>query len=165
MGRRRATYFLFEDMCLFIDFGSYALAMYYAKQLNREKGKKLFDATISEYWYRCYYDLPRDNYTSENDEAHFVITDLEEVIAFMDNELLPALNDESEDIINQYGGLDNFIELFYSNTNGTYLEEIGLYHHEYYESDGPALAFELEKIKDLFSHCLSLKEPYRVYTY
>ncbi len=146
-----------------IDFGSYALTMYYAKQLNPVLGKFFFDATISEYHYRVNYELPRGNYSDEDNHAHFVLNDLQEVILFLENQLLPSLNNENINLIVQYGGINNFIELFY--TSPEYLNYIGIDEDEYFEGDGPQLAFQLEDLKNLFQNSLLNGQPYDTFTY
>jgi hypothetical protein len=165
MGRQRVKYFEIDDIQECIDFGTYALMMYYAKQLNSAKAKLLFDATLSEWGYRVNYDLPDGGLDGIDDlEAHFVPAKIQEAIAFIDEELVPALNEEPQDLFAKYGGgEDNFRTLY--NTNPDYLIALGLTSDEFYWDDPEFIAEFLGRLKEVFEYSFTVNRPYEVYVY
>lgn len=50
MGDTRAIYFYFDndDLDVYFDFGTYVLMLYHVEQLNKEKSKIAYDATLSD---------------------------------------------------------------------------------------------------------------------
>ncbi len=164
MGRTRAKYFEIDNIQKVVDFGTYALMMYYTKQLNSTKAKLLFDATLSEWAYRVNYDLPEGGLDGDDDlEAHFVPAEIQEAIAFIDDELIPALNNEQEDLLVKYGGEDHFLELF--NASPDYLELLGLNDNELYADMPDYIASFLGRLKEVFEYALSVNKPYIIYVH
>jgi hypothetical protein len=161
MGRTRGIYFEIDDQENVIDFGTYALMMYYAKQINANKAKQMFNATLSEWKYRVEYNLPTENLDGLEDfEAHFVPSELQEAISFIANEVIPALNNEPRGLIEKYGGPDNFFKLYY--TSPDYLAALGLNNNEFYdELYGVKVAFK--QLHDLFEYSLSINTPYEIF--
>jgi hypothetical protein len=161
MGRSRAKFFEYNNEEIHFDFGTYSLFMYYASQLNTVKAKKLMDATISEWKYRVEYELPEGGLTSDDEEAHFVPLEIQEVITFLENELIPALNNETQDLLVQYGGKSSFINLYYNGAE--YLKFLGISEDEFFESDGKSLAFYLNRLKIILQFSLSANQPFLTY--
>lgn len=163
MARTRAIYFEIDDRDNFIDFGTYALMVYYAKQINAGKAKQLFDATLSEWKYRVEHNLSTENLDGLEDfEAHFVASELQTAISFIANDIIPALNIETKDLIEKYGGRDNFLKLYYINPD--YLAALGLNNNEFYdELYGVKVAFK--QLHDLFEYALSVNTPYEVFVH
>ncbi|MFH6943591.1 hypothetical protein [Flavobacterium sp. FlaQc-50] len=161
MVRSRAIFFEYNDEEIHFDLGTFALCMYYAVQLDIVKAKKLFDATLSEWTYRVDYDLPEGNLTSDNQEAHFVVSEIQEAIAFIKDDLIPALNNEKQDLLNQYGGISNFINLHDSTT--TFLRFYGIFENDFSESDGESLAHYMGLLKTALQHSIYINQPNIVY--
>lgn len=163
MGRTRSIFFECEDenYDFHIDIGTFAICMYYAVQLDAEKAKTVFDATLSEWAYRVDYDLPENNLTSEDIEAHFVPSEILEAIVFLENELIPALNNETTDLLMQYGGISNFLDLYYSSIY--YLRFYGVFRNEFFDGDGGSLAHYMNLLKITLQYSLSINKPYIVY--
>lgn len=161
MVRTRVKIFELNDQELTFDFGTYALLMYYAKQIDPIKGKKLINATISEWSYRIEYGIPLANITSDNDEAHFVISEINEVISFIDSELINNLNSESKNLISKYGGNSNFVDLY--ETNSDYLKVLAFSDIEFFDGNPNQLIFLLNELKFFFQYTISQNKAFRVY--
>lgn len=154
-------YFEIDDQEEHFSFGTYALAMYYAKQINSVYGKILFDATSTEHGYRVDYDIPVDDLTYDDLDAHFNIDDLQLAITFIEDQLIPALNNETQDLLEKFGGAANFHFLYDSDTS--FLSNISIYENEFYDSDAKQMAFSLNRLKNLFQYSLSIGQAYTVY--
>lgn len=161
MGRTRAKYFIYDDEEYHMDFGTFSLCMYYAAQLNVVKAKKLFDATMSEWKFRVEYELPKGGLTSDDEEAHFVPLEIQEVITFLENDLIPALNNEIQDLLDQYGGKSNFINLYYNNAE--FLKFNGIDENEFFDSDGKTLADCMNYIKIILQYSFTANQSFITY--
>jgi hypothetical protein len=161
MGRTRSIYFEYNYTEEHISFGTFALCMYYASQLNTVKTKKLMEATISEWSFRVEYELPKGGLTSDDEEAHFVSSEIQEVITFLENDLIPALNNETQDLLEQYDGKSNFINLYYNNAE--FLKFNGISENEFFDSDGETLAHYMNRLKIILQYYLSENEPFITY--
>ena len=163
MGKTRGFYFSIDELDKVADFGTYALAMYYAKQVNAIKAKYLLEATFSEWKYRVENDLPEDGLEGLEDfESHFVPSEIKDVISFIENEVIPALNNETQNLIDKYGGRDNFQTLYY--TNPDYLICLGFDDDEYYVDNYGVRGFFID-LKEILSYCLIHNKPYEVLVY
>ena len=166
MGTRRIIHFYAyrddpDDLDMEISFGTYVLMLYYAGQLNYQKAKLLYHATLSEYRYRINYDLPLGNLTDDDDGCHFDVTEFQQVIAFIENELIPELNKENQDLIEKYGGEDGFYNKF--NQNSGFIE--ASIYDEYYDSDPWEVAAVLTAFKSLLSNAILTNRLYRCFIY
>ncbi|CAH0288633.1 hypothetical protein SRABI27_03999 [Pedobacter sp. Bi27] len=162
MGRTRKVEFTHGDVYKDVDFGTYALMMYYAKQLNSTKAEIFFNATISEWNYRVEHDLPEGDLDAIDDlEVHFIPKEIRETIIFIDNELIPALNNETLNLIEKYGGRDNFYKLFY--TNPGYLIALGLNDDEFYFDIPSSIVAFLGRLKVVLELALNANTPYEVF--
>jgi hypothetical protein len=161
MVKSRALFFEYNDEEIHFDLGTFALCMYYAVQLNIAMAKKLFDATLSEWAYRVDYDLPEGDLTSDDREAHFKVSEIQEAIIFLQNDLIPALSNERQDLLEQYGGISNFIHL-YDNTT-PFLRLYGIFENDFSESDGESLAHYMGLLKMALQHSIAVNQPNIVY--
>ncbi|MBO9674362.1 MAG: hypothetical protein J7577_13020 [Sphingobacteriaceae bacterium] len=162
MGRTRKVEFIYGDIYKDIDFGTYALMMYYAKQLNSTKAEFFFNATLTEYAFRAEHDLSTGDLDGVDDlEAHFIPQEIRDSIIFIDNELIPALNNETLNLIEKYGGRDNFYKLFY--TNPGYLIALGLNDDEFYFDIPSSIVAFLGRLKIVFELALNANTPYEVF--
>jgi hypothetical protein len=161
MGGTRKIIFCYEDDHIYreFDFGTYVLMLYYAKQVNYEKAKLLYYATLPEYRYREIYKLPTGLLTDEDFECHFDISEFKQVVAFIENDLIPELNNEEHDLIEKYGGRDGFYNRF--NKDSGFIQA-NIY-DEYYESDPLLIAGMLEILKELLSNAIFTNKPYEVF--
>jgi hypothetical protein len=158
----RAKTFDFNGKTKTWDFGTYALLLYYAKQLDGRKGKQFFDATQSEYHYRIRNNISLVGITENDDVVHFNVTDLNELIIFFDSILIPALANETMDLIEKFGGRKKFCDLFESETG--YLESIGLDDdNEYFESDPENLILYMQSFILLLQEAIASDRPYEVW--
>jgi len=163
MGDTRAIHFdvYFDNPSEFdmtIDFGTYSLMVYYAKQLNYEKAKLLYDATLSEYYYRATYNKPLDDLTDEY-SSHFNSDEIQQVIDFIENDLIPELNNEKQDLIEKYGGREGFYDRFEKDEG--FIRGF-IYEDEWYYSDPLQISSLLDAFKSLLSHVIFINQAYRV---
>ncbi|GAA3734905.1 hypothetical protein GCM10022422_17270 [Flavobacterium ginsengisoli] len=161
MRKTRAIYFEYNGIVEHFDFGTFSLCMYYATLINSLKAKKLFEATISEWKYRVEYDLPEDNFTSDDDIAHFQISEITEAIEFIEDILIPSLNNETKDILLKYGGKSNFVKLYYNNAG--FLKFNGITENEFFETKGESLAYHMNRLKIILQYSLDFSQPFMVY--
>lgn len=161
MAENRAVIFNLEDKELIINWGSYALILYYATQLDQLKAKVLYDITITEYWYRIIYNQPLEGWEKDNFAAHFNATKLSESIDFIQNTLIPALSLENQDLINKYGGEQSFYNLF-NNSNIDFFEFIGITSHESYD-DLSEIIFLLNLLSNTFQESIIKGKPFNRY--
>jgi hypothetical protein len=129
--------------------------------LNTSKAKKLFDATLSEWEYRFNYNLSEGDLTSSNREAHFVVSEIQESIVFLENDLIPALNNESQDLLKKYKNIPNFINLYDSTTE--FLRFYGVFENDFSESDGESLAHYMNLLRIALKYSLSVNQPLLTY--
>lgn len=156
----RIITFKLNNSTEFFDFGTYALINYYAKQLSLLSSKKLLEAGLTEYEYRWEYELPLDGFTPDDEIAHFVPSDVEDVVVFLENELIPALNNEVKNLIEIYGGKKSFVKLFY--TNPEHLAFLGISEDDFFEGDGEQLSFQLSSFKVFLQSALASDTAYSV---
>lgn len=142
------------------DFGTYALIMYYSKQLNEASTKKFLEATLTEYEYRVGYDLEEGNYTNDNKESHFITSEIQQVISFLGDELIPSLNNETTNLVTQYRGVKNFINKYYNNPG--YLSFLGVTKDDFFEGSGEQLAYQLNYFKTFLEYAISINRPYSI---
>lgn len=161
MSKWRAIYFELDDRNQHFDFGTYALLMYYAKSVNSRLAKKFLDSTFSEYEYRIIYDLSVDTLDEESRTAHFIASEIQEIIEFLEQELIPSLENESRNLFEKYGSKENFYELFYSNVE--FLDPLGIYHDECYNDEPKGLIFLIKILIRFMQSALSLNIPYSVF--
>jgi len=161
MGKTRVKIFELNDKELILDFGTYALLMYYAKQIDPIKGRKLINTTISEWSYRIENEIPLVDITNDNYKVHFVISEINEVISFIESELINSLNSESKNLITKYGGNSNFVNLY--ETNPDYLKVLAFSDSEFFDGDPNQLIFLLNELKQFFQYTLSQNQAFRVY--
>lgn len=135
--------------------------LYYAKQVNENKAKKLFDATLTEYRYRIRYNLALEGLTYKDYEAHFVPSDILDAIAFIDNELVNALNNENEDLLVKYGGNQGFLNKYY--TNPGYLSALGVEDDEFYYDSPSDIIHYSQLLKEFFQYALGLNTVYNIF--
>jgi hypothetical protein len=165
MSRRLKHFELAEanELELYMEFGTYVLMMYYIAQIDYQKALKLFHATISEWKYRVEYELDEGMYDSENYTCHFVPTEIQESIAFIDNQVIPALGNETyEDILVKYGCKANFENIY--NDNNTFLIFLGVYDEEYDDSKY-ALRENFRRLKNVFQESLNRNIPFKTWVW
>lgn len=142
-----------------MEFGTYVLMMYYASKLEYQKSIKLFNTTVSEWQYRINNELDEGVYNSDNDTVHFVSGDIQESIQFINNQILPVLQNESNnDILNKYGGEPNFLNIYDENNN--FLSSLFLSDNEMFGDNKFNMLGLFEKLRDLLQEALNRNQPY-----
>jgi hypothetical protein len=161
MEKTRSIFFEYNEEDEHFDFGAFSLCMYYATKLNSSKAKKLFEATISEWKFRVEHELPLENLESKNREAHFIASEIQDSIIFIENDLIPALNNETQDLLKQYGGKSNFIKLYYSSDD--FLKFNGIDENEYFDGNAQNLVHYMNRLKIALQYSLTVNQPLIVY--
>ncbi|AKK71504.1 hypothetical protein [Chryseobacterium gallinarum] len=161
--RTRKIYFeLKNNSFVEIDFGTYSLMMYYSTQIDNQRNKKVFDATLSEWAYRVSYNISEGIYTSDNDIAHFVPADIQEAINFIDSQVIPTLENEFfNSILQKYGGQNNFENtVYYQSTEYLKILSIG---GEFYDDNKEVLKYYFIELRNLFQNALNLNMPFETW--
>ena len=160
MSKTRTINFATGNDLLTFDFGTYALIMYFAKDIDPTNAKKMFYATLDEFYYQLAINQSVENLSDNELAVHFNPQELHEVITFIDNAIIPALEKET-DLISKYGGMKSFNNLFYQNQD--YLIAINIYDGEYYSTDVGQIINLVNGMKSFFQRALDSNEPYFVY--
>jgi len=160
MAKTRVINFDLDDKYVYFDFGTYALMMYYAKQVDSANGKLLFDATSSEYWYRIDYELDTNGISNDDDTAHFEILELQQVVTFIDSSITKALSNEPQDLLVKYGGVKKFYDLFYSEVG--FLGNISIDMDEFYDDNPINICYKFSRLNDLIKYAISINQAYTV---
>lgn len=148
-----------DDLYLEMDFGTYALMMYYASQVNYAKAEKLFNATLSEWKYRVEHNIDKGDFDSDNDTAHFVPQEITASITFINNEVIQELtNETNEDLIDKYGGQANF-ETFFCDNN-SFLVALGV-GDEVYDESKYALRGNFKALRDILQEAVNRNKPHK----
>lgn len=162
----RAKYFKLveaNELKLEIEFGTYVLMMYYIAQIDYQKALKLFQATLPEWEYKVEYESDDGVFDSENYTCHFVPSEIQESIAFIDNQVIPALQNEAyEDVLEKYGGKANFENIF--DLNNTFLNILGAYDEDYDDSKY-ALRENFRRLKNVFQESLNRNIPFKTWVW
>lgn len=147
-------------------FGSIAVLIFYANLIDPLMGEKMMEASISESVYRYEKNLSEGNNTYENDLAHYGVSEMPEMINFIDDRLLIALRKEKNDIdivTDMCGGVSNFIDLYYE---PDYLGYFGIGEDDIFEGDTgyvPNLIDKAIELRNFFQRVIDLNRPYKVF--
>jgi hypothetical protein len=161
--RKRAINFNLDHYSFFFDFGTYALMIYYAEQIDHSEAINLLDLTTSEHFYRAEYDLLNDKLTDDDDEAHFDRKSIQDVVAFIDSQVIPSLKQEEYNLIDKYKGRENFYHLF--NNAPDLSNRLGINEDDYYMDHRLSVPYHFIRLRDLFQYSLSVNQPFKVYTW
>ncbi|WP_342644717.1 hypothetical protein [Mucilaginibacter sp. CSA2-8R] len=148
----RSIYFTLDenqsnDTDVRFQFGAYALTLFYAKQIDESKAEELFNTTLTEYCYRLYHNLSTEGYDSDDESVHFDASEIMRVIAFIDEQVVPALDAETIPLIEKYGGVKLF-QTNFDNEEG-FLGHLSIFEDEVYNDDPESLIYNLERFKAL----------------
>lgn len=146
-----------------INFGIYCIMMYYAAQVNPVRSKRLFNASLNEWEYRVEYELDKGDLTSNDWEAHYVYADLQDIVPFINNEVIPALSNEPYDEIltQKYSGVANFMDIYYQSED--YLTFFGLAETELFDGNKYSMRGEFKALKDFFQVVVQQNKLYEVW--
>ncbi|QQV01267.1 MULTISPECIES: hypothetical protein [Chryseobacterium] len=149
------------------DFGSIAALIFYANTLNISMGEKMIYACLSEASYRYEKDIPQGSYTSDNYSAHYGVNEMQELISFINNQLIPSLQNESQNkdmIYDVYGGKFSFIDSYYNGPE--YLGYLGINEDDIVEGYTGYIPNMLQKVlelRDFYQRVKDLNQPYEIY--
>jgi hypothetical protein len=148
------------------DMGSVAVLIFYANNLNSIMGEKMVYSVLSESAYRFQKDLPESIYGSDNYSAHYGVSEMQELINFINNQLLPSLQSQQQDkdvVYDVYGG-NSFIDLYYDGPD--YLGYLGIGDDdiiEGYTGYIPNLIQKATWLRDFYQRVKDLNQPYKVH--
>jgi hypothetical protein len=158
----RSIYFTLDedrfDTDVRFQFGDYALILIYAKKIDESKAEELFYTTLSEYYYRVYNNSSTEGYDFHSDSVHFDVSEIIRVIAFIAEQVNPALNAETTPLIKKYGGLNRFKANF--DNEGGFLKHLSIF-EEVYNDDPQTLIYTLETFKALLQRSVDIGKAMR----
>jgi len=149
---------------LAIDVTAIGILLYYAKELDFNKGKNFYHRLSNEYDYKSDKNItPLIDTEDTQTFCYFDATEISNAIDFIENDLIPSLElipDQSMSLVKLYGGIEGFIEEFESNKE--YIELFFPYDQCYTETiDG--YLYILENTKQIFQISLANQEPYMIF--
>lgn len=75
----------------YTDFDSYGAILYYAYTVNPNLALELYKAMVSEYYYKLETEMPLEGLTDDDSNVYLQLSDLPNVILFINNQVLPSL--------------------------------------------------------------------------
>jgi hypothetical protein len=147
-----------------IDATAIGILLYYAKELDFNKGKNFYHRLSNEFSYKIDKNLtPTQNTEDTQLYCYYESTEISDAIDFIENDLIPSLEqmpNQKLALINIYGGIGGFIEEFELNK-----EYIDLYfpYDQCYDETIDGYIYLLQGIKDIFQISLTNQEPYVIY--
>ncbi len=146
-----------------INFGTYALMMYYAGKIDPALAEMLYDSSISQVWYLLIHELPGGELIDNDGLAHFAPDEIPAIINFIGTKVIPALRKENNeiDLLETYGGQAKFYDMFCDQDG--FLNDIGIDTDEDYATYPRDLIYYFTGYKKLLERALSLNKPYEVW--
>lgn len=148
------TYFRRDEM---------SVLFYYAKDIDFNLTKKLYYLLNDETIYKIHNNSSIGNIGAFDDApAHFNSTDMQAVMQFIDDQLIPAMQNETVDMFVKYGGsvssLINQVNSYNSGDSG-----FSLYiAHDYVTEDMWYYIIIANEMKELLQESLNLNTPMMV---
>lgn len=104
----------FNGLGLGINFDDYGILLYFAFTISNEKAKRLYEATLSEYYFRLENEIPLEGLSEIDFQSHASSSSLLQVVEFIKDDILPNLEGLSPtlDFTNTWevgGSLDRFL--------------------------------------------------------
>jgi hypothetical protein len=149
------------------DFGSVAVLMFYANSINPEMAENMIYSLLSEYDYRMEKELPVEDYTYDNFSGHGSMEEINEIIQFINNRLLPSLKNESKDldlVFDIFGDAERFMDIYY---DVLHLGIIGIAENDLLEGYAgyiPNLFDKAVLLRDFYKRVIDMDKGYKVYT-
>lgn len=75
----------------YTDFDAYGAILYYAYSVNKDLALELYKAMVSEYYYKLETEMSLEGLTEEDSNVYLPLSNLPNVVVFIDNEVLPSL--------------------------------------------------------------------------
>jgi len=147
-----------------IKFSQYYVLMYYSSLISETEGLKLMNASLSQQSYNYENGLPTN--TADEYKAYSNSIELQIVVDFLNIEVIPSLQNEPQEtdlIIDIYGGIDNFVSSYY--TGAPYLKYFNVFENEIeagYTAYVPNILSCAIKLRDFFQMALDQNETYNI---
>lgn len=103
------------------------------------------------------YDLTTEGLSPIDEVAHFDVHEINDVLHFIENELIPQLQREPQDLLKKYINHTHFLNLFYEDMD--YLEALGLGDDEIYFDSTRQLIFTLRRLMSILQYSLAINHP------
>jgi hypothetical protein len=149
---------------LAIDVTAIGILLYYAKELDFNKGKNFYYRLLNEYSYKDDKNItPNPDTEDAQLYCYYDATEINDAIGFIENDLIPSLElipDQSMSLVEIYGGIEGFIEEFESNKE--FIDLFFPYDQCNTETIDGYLHI-LEEIKEIFKISFTNQEPYVMY--
>lgn len=147
-----------------VDATVIGILLYYAKELDFNKGKNFYYRLLNEYSYKDDKNItPNPDTEDAQTFCYYDATEISNAIDFIENDLIPSLQqmpDQKAKLIDIYGGIDGFIDEFESNKE---FIELFFDYSQHYNNNIEYYIFILEEIKEIFQISLTNQEPYMIY--
>jgi hypothetical protein len=75
----------------YTNFDNYGAILYYAYTVNKNLALELYKSMVSEYKYKEYTEMSLEGLKDTDANVYIALNDLPQVIAFINNEILPSL--------------------------------------------------------------------------
>jgi hypothetical protein len=148
------TYFRRDEM---------SVLFFYAKDLNLSLSKKMNYLLHKKITYMLHNNINTDGIGGFDDmPAHFNLTDMQAVIEFITNQLIPAMQNETVDMDGKYGGsVSNLINQVNSYNSGDL--GFGLYiAHDWVPYEISYYIYMANEMKELLQESINLNTPMMV---
>ena len=159
----REINYLIGDLDTYFRVDEMSVLFYYAKEIGFNLTKKLYFLLNDETIYKIHNNISIGNIGAFDDApAHFNPTDMQAVIEFITNQLIPAMQNETVDMDGKYGGsVSNLINQVNSYNSGDL--GFGLYiAHDWVPYEMSYYINMANEMKELLQESINLNTPMMV---
>lgn len=135
-----------------------SVLLFYSKNINNNIASKIFFSLRKKTMFDLHNNLETLSDPSDDLPAYFNISYLQDAISFINSQLIPAMQSETLDIWQKYGGFSSLKSQINNNLSNDWSSEL------YIQSDYVPESFQYyiniaNEIKTLFQKSLSLNTP------
>lgn len=159
---RRIEFRINSVLEVMMNYDDYGAILYYAYTVNQNLAFQLYKAMVSEYSYKSEYDIPLGSLTDADEDVYLPLSELSEVISFINNQVIPALNAFPVDLdLSITWNIGNSLEAFLMN-QGSFFEKFAI---DDIEQDGYTVSYFIavfNQLKDFFQDVINQNVIYKV---
>lgn len=163
MTRRKITLDLYDQTTELdvssLSYGVVSMLVLIAYDYNNIKGINLYFRLINVAKYYELKNLDNTNLTGDLEQAEFNITEMQDALNFINDDLIPHLNSENRDIYEIYGGKSQIEErIKQAEEDGEFSFHLDL--DDIVDVDSDILIYYLNCIKLVLSESIRINKPY-----
>jgi hypothetical protein len=151
---------------------SYGVLLYYCYLIDSIKAEKLYKATTSTFIYEISNDLPTtfEDQGDEGDWAYLPLIELSEVVNFINNEVLVALQQDIDEgkgndiLVDNWGGGANFSDFLWEDV-GAFFTQIEVESDESMNEDTNMLFAMMNDLRDFLQTAVDTNNQYYAVRY